>query len=160
MDIKTVKIEKPEDVNIILGQAHFIKTVEDLFETIVSTAPQMKFGLAFSEASGACKVRIDGNDDELKALAGKNVLALGSGHCFMIFMREGFPINILNQIKNVGEVCSIYAATANPCEVIVADNGTGRGILGVIDGCKPKGIENDEDIEWRKNFLRDIGYKR
>ncbi len=160
MEIKTVSITKPEDVNLILGQAHFIKTVEDLYETIVSAAAGMKFGLAFCEASGACKVRLEGNDEELKQLAGRNALNLSAGHCFIIMMREGFPINILNQIKNVCEVCSVFAATANPVEVIVADNGQGCGILGVMDGLKPKGIEDDGDIAWRKEFLRKIGYKR
>ncbi len=160
MDIKTVKIEKPDDVNIILGQAHFIKTVEDLYETVISTQPEMKFGLAFSEASGACKVRVEGNDEELKKLAAKIAMDLSVGHSFLIVMKKGFPINILNQIKSIEEVCSIFAATANPLEVIVADSGAGRGILGVIDGLKPKGIENDEDIKWRRDFLRKIGYKR
>lgn len=160
MEIKTIPLTMPKDVNIILGQAHFIKTVEDLYETIVSAAPQMKFGLAFCEASGACKVRLEGNDEELKALAGRNAMNLSAGHCFIIMMREGFPINVLNPIKSVCEVCSLFAATANPVEVIVAETKQGRGILGVIDGLKPKGIENDEDIAWRKDFLRTIGYKR
>ena len=160
MDIKTVKIEKPDDVNIILGQAHFIKTVEDLYETVISTQPEMKFGLAFSEASGACKVRVEGNDEELKKLAAKIAMDLSVGHSFLIVMKKGFPINILNQIKATSEVCTVFAATANPLEVIVADSGAGRGILGVIDGLKPKGIENDEDIKWRRDFLRKIGYKR
>lgn len=160
MDIKTIKIEKPDDVNIILGQAHFIKTVEDLYEAVISTQPEMKFGLAFCEASGACKVRVEGNDEELKKLAAKIAMDLSVGHSFNIVMRKGFPINILNQIKATSEVCSVFAATANPLEVIVADNNSGRGILGVIDGSKPKGVETDEDIKWRKDFLRKIGYKR
>ena len=160
MDIKTVPIKKPDDVNVILGQAHFIKTVEDLYEVIVASVPEMKFGLAFCEASGACKVRLEGNDEELKKLAGENALTIGAGHSFMIMMRKGFPINILNQIKNVSEVCSIFAATANPLEVILVDSGKGRGILGVIDGLKPTGIEEEKDIAWRKELLRKIGYKR
>ena len=160
MEIKTVKINKPDDVNVVIGQAHFIKTVEDLYEAIVSSAPEMKFGIAFCESSGACKVRLEGNDEELKKLAADNALNVSAGHTFIIAIRKGFPINILNQVKNISEVCQIFAATANPLEVIVADNGTGRGILGVIDGSKPKGIENEQDIGWRKDLLRKFGYKR
>ncbi|HOW35503.1 MAG TPA: adenosine-specific kinase [Candidatus Omnitrophota bacterium] len=160
MEIKNIRINKPEDVNVILGQSHFIKTVEDIYEAIVSAAPEMKFGLAFCEASGACLVRLEGNDDELKKLAADNALEVGSGHSFMIFMRKGFPVNILNQIKNVAEVCSVFAATANTVEVVVADNGAGRGILGVIDGVKPKGIEDAKGAQWRKDLLRKLGYKR
>jgi len=160
VEIKSVKIDKPDDVNIILGQSHFIKTVEDLYEGIVSTAPEMKFGLAFCESSGACKIRLEGNDEELKKLAAKNALEIAAGHVFIIMLKKGFPINILNQIKSAAEVCTIFAATANPVEVIIADNQTGRGILGVIDGLKPKGIENEEDIAWRKDLLRKLGYKR
>ena len=160
MEIKSVKIIKPDDVNVILGQAHFIKTVEDLYEAIVSTAPEMKFGLAFCEASGACKVRLEGNDEEMKSLAAQNAMNISAGHSFIIMMKKGFPINVLNQIKGVAEVCRIFAATANPLEVIIADQATGRGILGVIDGLKPKGIEQDEDIVWRRDLLRKLGYKR
>ena len=160
MEIRAVKINKPDDVNIIVVQAHFIKTVEDLYETIVSAVPQMKFGLAFCEASGACKVRMEGNDEGLKKLACENALSIGAGHTFIIVLREGFPINILNQIKNLEEVCTIFAATANPLEVIVADNGKGVGILGVIDGLKPAGVEGAEDVAWRKDLLRKFGYKR
>ncbi|MCK5214290.1 MAG: adenosine-specific kinase [Candidatus Omnitrophica bacterium] len=160
MDIKSIPITKPENVNVILGQSHFIKTTEDLYETIVTTAPSMKFGLAFCEASGACKVRVEGNDEELKKLAADNALNISAGHCFIIMIKEGFPINVLNQIQNVVEVCKIFCATANPVEVIVADNGKGCGILGVIDGLKPTGIEGEEDVQWRKDFLRKIGYKR
>ena len=160
MEIKSVKINKPDDVNVIIGQTHFIKTVEDLYETVISTAPEMQFGIAFSEASGACKIRMEGNDEELKKLAAACACDLAAGHSFIIMIRKGFPINILNQIKNVAEVCCIFAATANPLEVIVADNATGRGILGVIDGFKPKGIETQEDIQWRKELLRKLGYKR
>ncbi|MFA5059508.1 MAG: adenosine-specific kinase [Candidatus Omnitrophota bacterium] len=160
MDIKSVKINKPEDVNVIIGQAHFIKTVEDLYEAIVSAAGQIKFGLAFCEASGDCKIRAEGNDEALKKLAVDNAMNLSAGHSFVIMLSNGFPINILNQIKSVVEVCTIFAATANPLEVIIADNGFGRGILGVIDGSKPKGIEDEKDIKWRKDLLRKFGYKR
>ncbi len=160
MQILTVPVIKPDDVNVIVGQAHFIKTVEDLYEAIVSSVPTMKFGLAFCEASGACKVRLEGNDEDLKSLAGETALDIGAGHVFVIMLRNGFPINILNAIKNTVEVCTIFAATANPLEIIVADSTTGRGVLGVIDGLKPKGIENESDIAWRKDFLRKIGYKR
>ena len=160
MQILTVPITKPDDVNVVVGQAHFIKTAEDLYETVVSSSPAMKFGLAFCEASGACKVRLEGNDEDLKELAAQAALDIGAGHVFVIMIRNGFPINILNQVKNVVEVCGIFAATANPLEVVVADSGTGRGVLGVIDGLKPKGIENDTDIAWRKDFLRKIGYKK
>ncbi len=160
MQILTVAITKPDDVNVIVGQAHFIKTAEDLYEAIVCSMPTMKFGLAFCEASGACKVRLEGNDEDLKKLAGQAALDISAGHAFVIMLRNGFPINILNSIKNLAEVCTIFAATANPLEIVVADSGVGRGILGVIDGLKPKGIENDSDIVWRKEFLRKIGYKR
>jgi adenosine/AMP kinase len=159
MELKTIPIEKPENLNFILGQSHFIKTVEDIHEAIVSTVPQMKFGLAFCESSGPALVRFSGNDPALIELAKKNALALSCGHCFILFMDNGFPVNILNAIKNVPEVCSIYCATANPVEVIVAETAGGRGILGVIDGMKSKGIESDNDISARKKFLRTIGYK-
>lgn len=160
MNITTVAVAKPDDVNVIVGQAHFIKTVEDLYEAIVSSSGTMKFGVAFCEASGACKVRVEGNDAALKDLAATTALAVGAGHSFFVMMKEGFPINILPAIKSLGEVCSVFAATANPVSVVVADNGQGRGILGVIDGVKPKGIENETDVAWRKEFLRKIGYKR
>ncbi len=160
MEIKTVKINKPDDVNVILGQSHFIKTVEDLYEAVAGTAAQMEFGLAFCEASGACKVRLEGNSEELKKIAADNVLNLACGHCFLIVLKNGFPIQVLNAIKNVTEVCTIFAATANPLEIIVADNGDGRGILGVIDGLKPQGIENEDDIKWRRDLLIKFGYKR
>lgn len=159
MELKTIPIEKPENLNFILGQSHFIKTVEDIHEAIVSTVPQMKFGLAFCESSGPALVRFTGNDPALIELAKKNAYALSCGHCFILFMDNGFPVNILNTIKNVPEVCSIYCATANPVEVIVAETAGGRGILGVIDGMKSKGIETDNDIATRKKFLRTIGYK-
>lgn len=159
-EIKSVAVRKPADVNIIIGQAHFIKSVEDIYEAVVQANSQMKFGLAFSEASGACLVRLEGNDDGLKALARDNCLELACGHIFVLVMRQGFPINILNAIKLVPEVCSIYCATANPVEVIVAQTQLGRGILGVIDGSSPKGAEKEEDVKWRKDILREFGYKR
>ncbi len=159
MELKTVAIEKPADMNFILGQSHFIKTVEDLHEAIVQTVPGMKFGLAFCESSGPALVRYTGNDAKLIEIAQKNALALSCGHSFIIFMEGGFPINILNTIKNVPEVCQIFCATANPVEVIIAESEQGRGILGVIDGVKTKGIETESDIKWRKDFLRKIGYK-
>jgi len=159
MELKTVTIEKPADMNFILGQSHFIKTVEDLYEAIVSTNPAMKFGVGFCESSGPALVRYVGNDPALIELAKKNAFALGCGHSFIIFMEGGFPINILNTIKGVAEVCTVYCATANPVEVIVADTTQGRGILGVIDGSRSKGIETDSDIRARKDLLRKIGYK-
>lgn len=159
METKVVRIEKPEDMNFILGQSHFIKTVEDIHEAVVTTTPQMKFGLSFCESSGPALVRHSGNDEKLIEIAKKNALAIGAGHCFLIFMENGFPINILNTIKNLPEVCHIFCATANPVEVIVAETEHGRGILGVIDGLKTKGIEGEEDIKKRKEFLRKIGYK-
>ena len=159
MEIKMVGIAKPDEMNFILGQSHFIKTVEDIHEAIVTTAPQMKFGVAFCESSGPALVRYSGNDEKLMGIAKKNALALSAGHCFLIFMENGYPINILNSIKNVPEVCRIFCATANPVDVIVAETEDGKGILGVIDGMKTKGIEGEEDIEKRKEFLRMIGYK-
>ena len=160
MQLTTVKIEKPEAVNFILGQSHFIKTVEDLHEALVASVPGIKFGLAFSEASGKCLIRWTGNDEAMIALAQKNAQALGAGHSFILFLADGFfPINVLNAVKMVPEVCRVFCATANPTEVVVAETEQGRGIVGVIDGSSPKGIEGDEDIAWRKNFLRQIGYK-
>jgi adenosine/AMP kinase len=159
MELKTVKIEKPEDVNVILGQSHFIKTVEDIHEVMVTSVPGAKFGLAFCESSGVCLVRASGTDEEMVELAKQNALALGAGHSFIVFMRDAYPINFLNAIKNVPEVCRIFCATANPVEVVIAETEQGRGILGVIDGLPPKGIEGEEDIAWRKDFLRMIGYK-
>lgn len=159
MELKIVKIEKPEGMNFILGQSHFIKTVEDLYEAIVQTVPGMKFGIGFCESSGPALVRDAGNDAKLVELAQKNAFKLSCGHCFIIFMQSGFPLNILNTIKNVPEVCHVFCATANPVEVIVAETKQGRGILGVIDGVKTKGIETDDDIKVRKEFLRKIGYK-
>jgi len=159
MEIKVVRIEKPEDLNFILGQSHFIKTVEDLHEAIVQTVPGMKFGIAFCESSGPALVRYTGNEPRLIELAQKNALALSAGHVFIIFIEGGFPINILNTIKDLHEVCRIFCATANPVEVIIAETEQGRGILGVIDGMKTKGIETDTDIQNRKALLRKIGYK-
>ena len=160
MELSTVQIEKPENINFILGQSHFIKTVEDLHETLVSSVPGIKFGLAFCEASGECLVRWSGTDDAMIDLARSNALAIGAGHSFIIFLAEGYyPINVLNAVKNVPEVCRIFCATANPTKVILTDDGEGRGILGVIDGLKPAGVEEEAGISWRKNFLRMIGYK-
>jgi adenosine/AMP kinase len=160
MELQTVIIEKPDEINFILGQSHFIKTVEDIHETLVSSVPGIKFGVAFCEASGNCLVRFSGTDEAMIELAKKNAFSLGAGHSFIIFLGEGFfPINVLNAVKNLPEVCSIYCATANPVEVVVADNGKSRAILGVFDGEKPKGIEDAAGISWRKQFLRKIGYK-
>lgn len=159
MELKVVKIEKPENINFILGQSHFIKTVEDVYESIVSTNPNMRFGVAFCESSGPALVRYIGNDQNLIDLAKKNALNISAGHSFIIFIDNGFPINILNTLKMIPEVCRIFCATANPVEVIIAETEQGRGILGVIDGIKTKGIETDEDIKHRKEFLRKIGYK-
>lgn len=160
MELKTVKMEFPEEANIIIGQTHFIKTAEDLYEVMISAVPGIKFGLAFNEASGPCLVRAEGNDPELKALAIKNVKAIGAGHVFVIVLKDAFPINVLNAIKNCPEICSIFCATANEVEVVIAQTDLGRGLLGVIDGSSPKGIETDKDVQERKEFLRMIGYKR
>lgn len=161
MDIKTdiKKIEAPEDCNLILGQSHFIKTVEDLYEAIVNTVPGAEFGLAFCEASGPCLVRKAGNDEELVKLAGDKMFEIGCGHSFLIFLKNAYPINVLQRIMSVPEVVNIYCATANPVQVIIASTEQGNGIMGVIDGSKPKGIENSEDEEERKEFLRKFGYK-
>ncbi|HYQ92013.1 MAG TPA: adenosine-specific kinase [Candidatus Competibacteraceae bacterium] len=160
MQLISVKIDKPEPINFILGQTHFIKTVEDLHEALVGAVPGIRFGLAFCEASGACLVRQSGTDPALVELAGKNALALGAGHSFIVFLGEGFyPLNVLNTIKLVPEVCRIFCATANPTEVILAQTEQGRAILGVVDGFSPKGIEDDSGIAWRQGLLRQIGYK-
>jgi uncharacterized protein len=159
MELTSVRIDKPADVNFILGQSHFIKTVEDLHEAAVSSVPGIKFGLAFCEASGACLVRVTGNDDEMIALARKNAVAIGAGHSFIMFMKNAFPVNLLNAVKDAAEVCTIFCATANDVEVIVAESQLGRGIMGVIDGSKPKGVEEEKDRAWRHDFLRKIGYK-
>jgi adenosine/AMP kinase len=160
MEIKTIKIEKPEPINFILGQSHFIKTVEDIHEALVSGVPGIKFGLAFCEASGDCLVRWTGTDEEMIELAKKNALAIGAGHSFILFLAEGFfPINVLNAVKMIPEVARVFCATANPTEVLVAETEQGRGILGVVDGFSPKGVEDEKGITWRKDFLRMIGYK-
>ena len=160
MELKIVRMEFPEDTNIIIGQTHFIKTAEDLYEVMITAVPGAKFGLAFNEASGPCLVRAEGNDSELKALAIKNVKAIGAGHVFVIILKDAFPINVLNAIKNCPEICSIFCATANEVEVVIAQTNLGRGVLGVIDGNSPKGVETDKDVRERKEFLRMIGYKR
>jgi len=160
MNLTTVKIDKPEVLNFILGQSHFIKTVEDVHEALVNTVPGIKFGLAFCEASGKCLVRWSGTDPALIELAQKNALAISAGHSFIVFLAEGFyPLNVLKAIQSVPEVCHIFCATANPVEVIIAETEVGRGILGVVDGSSPLGIEGEGDIAWRKGFLRMIGYK-
>ncbi len=159
MEIKSITIENPENLNLVIGQTHFIKSAEDLYEAFINAAPCMKFGIAFCEASGDCLVRVEGNDDSLKELAAKNALNMGAGHTFIAFMREAFPINVLNAIKDVPEVCNIFTATSNPVDVIIAENERGRGILGVIDGERPKGIESEGQAKDRKEFLRKIGYK-
>jgi len=160
MELKVVQLEIPENGNLIVGQSHLIKTVEDLYEAIVNTVPQMKFGIAFNEASGARMTRVDGNDDALKAVATNNATAVGAGHVFVIALRDGFPINVLARIRDVPEVCTVFCATANPVQVIIAETEQGRGVLGVIDGESPKGVESPADAEWRHGLLRKIGYKR
>jgi adenosine/AMP kinase len=159
LELKIVKMETPEGCNLILGQSHFIKTVEDVYEAMATSAPTVKFGLAFCESSGECLVRVEGNDEDLKGAAAENALRLGCGHSFVVLMKDAYPINVLNQLKLVPEVCTIYAATANPLEVIVAETEGGRGVLGVIDGQKPRGVEGEEGVKWRKDILRKIGYK-
>lgn len=159
LNFKSVKIKKPEEVNLILGQSHFIKTVEDLYEVLMNNVPGIKFGLAFVESSGACKIRSEGNDPELKKMAQDSALEIGAGHSFIVFIKNAYPINVLNAVKNIPEVCNIYCASANPIEIIIVESDMGRGIVGVIDGVNPKGIESDKDITWRKEFLRKIGYK-
>lgn len=160
MEIKTVAIDKPEEVNLILGQTHFIKSVEDLYEAMISSVPGVRFGLAFCEASGPCLIRHTGTDQALEQLAVKNAQAIAAGHSFIILMQGCFPVNVLNAVKSVQEVCCVFCATANPVRVIVADDGTGQGILGVIDGEKPKGTETEKDAAERRSFLRRIGYKQ
>jgi adenosine/AMP kinase len=158
-EIKTVKIEVPEGCNVILGMAHFIKTVEDLYEALVNAVPNIKFGIGFCESSGPCLVRHEGNDEELRQLAAEKAFEIACGHSFIIFIKNAYPVNVLDKVKNVPEVCTIFAATANPLEVLIAESEQGRGIIGVVDGLKSKGIENAEDIKARKEFLRKIGYK-
>jgi adenosine/AMP kinase len=159
MELKSVPLEIPQGCNLILGQSHFIKTVEDLYEVMVGTSGQVKFGLAFCEASGQCLIRVAGNEEKLQEVAIKNAQAIAAGHSFIILLKDAFPINFLNSIKQCQEVCTIYCATANPVQVIVAETEQGRGILGVVDGFLPKGVESDEDIKVRQEFLRTIGYK-
>jgi len=159
MEIKTVVMEIPEGANIIIGQTHFIKTAEDLYEVMVNAVPGIKFGIAFCEASGPCLVRAEGNDSTLKEVAIRNAASIAAGHTFIILMKKAFPVNVLNSVKACPEVCSIYCATANPVQVIVAETELGRGIMGVIDGYCPKGVETEKDVQDRKHFLRKIGYK-
>jgi uncharacterized protein len=160
LEMEAVRMEFPADANIIVGQSHFIKTVEDLYEAMTTTVPQAKFGLAFNESSGACLIRSEGNDVALREAAIRNAQALGAGHTFVLILQNAYPINILSAIRNVPEVCSIFCATANPVEIVVARSEQGRGVLGVIDGSPPKGVEGPTDVTWRHDLLRKIGYKR
>ena len=160
IEFDSVRMEFPADANIIVGQSHFIKTVEDIYEAVVGTVPQAKFGIAFNESSGPCLTRVEGNDEDLRAAAIRNAQALASGHVFVVIVRNAYPINLLNTIRSIPEVCSIFCATANPVEVIVAASTQGRGVMGVIDGSAPKGVEGPGDVAARKEFLRKIGYKR
>ncbi len=159
MEIDSVRVEIPKEANVIIGQSHFIKTVEDIYEALVGTVPGIKFGVGFCEASGACLVRSEGNDRQLKACAQKVALEIAAGHCFVLFIKKAFPINVMIALKNVPEICRIFCATANPLEVLTAQTVQGRGIIGVIDGYKPKGIEKKKDIKWRRDLLRTIKYK-
>ncbi len=159
MELKSVRVDIPEGTNVIIGQSHFIKTVPDLYEILVASSPTLKFGFAFSEASGYCMVRHEGNDDELENRAVEAALALSCGHVFVIFLRDGFPINVLNAIKGCQEVCRVFCATANPLEVMVASTEQGNGIMGVIDGVRPKGVEDQKGKEWRQDLLRKFKYK-
>jgi hypothetical protein len=160
MELKVVDVTKPADVNLILGQSHFIKTVEDLYETLVAAAPGIQFGLAFCEASGACLIRSEGTDEEMRGLAVETAAAIGAGHSFVVFLKNVFPVNVLNAVKACPEVCRIFCATANALQVIVAESEQGRGIVGVIDGASPRGVEDAAGVAWRKDLLRKIGYKR
>jgi uncharacterized protein len=160
LEFKSVRMEFPADANIIVGQSHFIKTVEDLYEAVATTVPQAKFGLAFNESSGACLTRSDGNDPALREAAVRNAQALAAGHTFVLVIQNAYPINVLNAIRNVPEVCSIFCATANPVEIILAKSDQGQGVMGVIDGSSPKGVEQEADVAWRRDLLRKIGYKR
>lgn len=160
VEIKEIKIEIPKDVNVIFGQSHFIKTVADLYETLIESSPTIKFGIAFCEASGKRLARSEGNDEELRKHAEKEILKIGCGHTFIVFLKNGYPINVLNRVKNLSEVCVVFAATANPLQVIIAENAQGRGVLGVIDGQPPLGIETEENIKERQEFLRKTGYKK
>lgn len=160
LELQSVRMELPAESNIIVGQAHFIKTVEDLYEAVITTVPQARFGLAFNESSGACLTRSEGNDSALREAAIRNAQALACGHTFILLLRDAYPINVLNAIRHVPEVCSIFCATANPVELIAAQSEQGRGVLGVIDGSSPKGVESEADVAWRHDLLRKIGYKR
>lgn len=160
MEIRTVQIAVPEGCNIVVGQSHFIKTVEDLYEALVTACPHSRFGIAFCEASGPCLIRVEGNDEELKNIASENAMSIGSGHTFVVLLRDAFPINVLNAVKACSEVCNVFCATSNPVQVLVAETGQGRGVLGVVDGFSPKGIEDESGVRARKEFLRKIGYKR
>jgi uncharacterized protein len=160
MELKTVRLSIPENCNIIVGQSHFIKTAEDLYEIITCGCAHAKFGLAFSEASGPCLIRVEGNDETLKKAAAENAMSLGAGHTFIVLLKDAFPVNVLNAIKSCPEVCRIFCATANPLEVVVIETEQGRGVLGVVDGFSPRGVETEPDVLARKNFLRKIGYKR
>ncbi len=160
MELKIVRLSIPEGCNIVVGQSHFIKTAEDLYEAVVCGCPQVQFGLAFSEASGPCLIRVEGNDETLKRAAAENAMSLGAGHTFVVLLKEAFPINVLNAIKGCPEVCRVFCATANPLEVVVIETEQGRGVLGVVDGFPPRGVETEPDVRARKDFLRNIGYKR
>jgi len=160
VDVKVVPLDKPEDVNVILGQAHFIKTVEDLYEALVAAVPGIRFGLAFCESSGACLIRSDGTDEEMKSLAVAAASAIGAGHSFVVFLKNAYPVNVLNAVKACPEVCRVYCATANDLEVVVAQTAQGRGILGVIDGRPPQGVEDEGGVKWRRELLQTLGYKR
>ncbi len=160
MEMHSVKVTIPDNANVVIGQSHFIKTVEDIYEAIVSTVPQAKFGIAFCEASGPCLVRVDGNDEDMKKSASENAMSIGAGHTFVIMLRDSYPINIMNRLRDVQEICTIFCATANPLDVVVVENERGRGVIGVIDGEKPKGVETKEDEDDRKSLLRKFGYKR
>ena len=159
LEFKTVKIDPPKDCNVILGMAHFIKTVEDLYEALVNAVPNIRFGIGFCESSGPCLVRNEGNDDELKRLAAEKAFEIACGHSFLVYMKNAYPLNVLDKIRKVPEVCTIFAATANPLEVLIAETSQGRGIIGVVDGLKSKGIETEENVKERREFLRKIGYK-
>lgn|SRR5581483_6404390 len=160
LEFASIALEIPADSNIIVGQSHFIKTAEDMYEAVVNTVPQAKFGLAFNEASGPCLIRAEGNDEELRSAAIRNAQSIGAGHVFVLIVRNAYPINLLNTIRNIPEVCSVFCATANPVQIIVATTEQGRGVMGVIDGSSPKGVEGPDDVSVRKEFLRKIGYKR
>ena len=159
MELHAVSVDKPEDANVVLGQSHFIKTAEDVYEALTNSVPGIKFGLAFCESSGPRLIRCEGTEEELKKLAAKNAAAIGAGHSLVIYLRESYPVNVLNALKSVPEICSVYCATANPIEVIITESEQGRGILGVIDGKSPLGVESENDVKMRRSFLRKIGYK-